>query len=376
MHAFNARRSVGHVSVLVAAAAMAAACGSPNVTPDASDVATDSARSDAVTDSMIATDARDDVTSGMDVMATDSGDDSSVTPTDEGPAIDVPAPTDSGRDVTTSDAATDGGASTGVLIGMSTARAEWNQRLAEVGGVDARRLFDDLASSSSTITLARSELMAGRMPILSFKLPGNDWAGAAAGNYDSQLRALATSLAALPGRVFVTIHHEPMGDGTPAAYAAMQRHVLPILSPPANVEAGVIVNGFWWSAMSQGMTDAEISQWLPADVLALAEIVAADTYQGGTNANPGEDAGVKIRRMSAWAARVGVTRLGIGEFNGLDAPAIRAAGDAVLADPHFVFASCFNSSQNNAPGVDWVLTGARLTEFQNLVSRSRTARGL
>jgi hypothetical protein len=106
-------------------------------------------------------------------------------------------------------------------------------------------------------------------------------------------------------------------------------------------------------------------------VLDLAEVVAADTYQGGVNADPGENAGVKITRLSAWATRVGVTRLGIGEYNGLTASAITAAGDAVLADHRFVFASCFNSSQNNRPGVDWVLSGARLTAFKATVALSR-----
>lgn len=260
------------------------------------------------------------------------------------------------------------------LIGMSTPRSEWAASLAEVGGVDARRIFGQLASHDGEVALARSEIAAGRYPVLSFKVPRNDWAGAAAGKYDPQLRALVGKLAALPGRVSVTIHHEPSGDGTPQAYAAMQRHVLPILSPPANVDATVIVNGFWWSAKAQGYTDAEIAAWLPADVLRLAEIVAADTYQGGTTARPGENAAPKIRGLSAWATRVGVTKLGIGEYNGLDAAAITAAGDAVLADKRFVFAACFNSSANNRPGVDWKLTGDRLAAFKATVAKSRQIR--
>ena len=262
-------------------------------------------------------------------------------------------------------------ATTRTRIGMSAAADEWTQRLAETGPVYARRIFDQLATFDSAVTLAEKELAAGRMPILSFKIPNNDWAGVASGEYDAQLHRLADELDALPGRVFVTLHHEPVGDGSPAAYAAMQRHALPILGAPSNVLAGVIVNGFWWSAQRQGYSDAEIAAWLPADVLALAEVVASDTYHGGTTADPGEDAGVKIRRMSAWATRVGVTRLGIGEYNGLTAAAITAAGDAVLADPRFVFASCFNSTQNNKPGVSWLLTGARLTAFKATVAKSR-----
>lgn len=258
-----------------------------------------------------------------------------------------------------------------VRIGMSAPASEWTTRLAETGPVYARRIFDELASFDSAVALAKKELAAGRMPILSFKVPNNDWSGVANGAYDAQLHRLADALDALNGRVFVTLHHEPVGNGTPSAYAAMQRHALPILGAPSNVLAGVIVNGFWWSAQRQGYTDAEIAQWLPADVLAASEVVAADTYQGGTTADPGEDAGVKIRRMSAWATRVGVTRLGIGEYNGLNAGAITAAGDAVLADARFVFAACFNSNENNRPGVSWLLTGARLDAFKATVAASR-----
>ena len=81
--------------------------------------------------------------------------------------------------------------------------------------------------------------------------------------------------------------------------------------------------------------------------------------------------GAKIRRLSQWATRVGVTRLGIGEYNGLNAAAIKSAGDAILADPRFVFAAVFNSSENNREGVNWVLQGDRLASFRQTVATSR-----
>jgi hypothetical protein len=214
--------------------------------------------------------------------------------------------------------------------------------------------------------------MAGRYPVLSFKVPNDDWRGVANGRYDSALRNLRNALANVDGQLFVALHHEPAGDGSASDYARMQRRALPILGAPANVDAGVIVNGFWWSAKAQGLTDSEIAQWLPGDVRARAEIVAADTYHGGTVSRPGEDAGVKIRRLSEWATRVGVTRLGIGEYNGLTAAAVTAAGDAVLADSRYVFAAIFNSNENNREGVDWQLTGERLEAFKATVAQSRT----
>lgn len=261
-----------------------------------------------------------------------------------------------------------------VRIGMSTPKDQWDKRLSETGAVFSRRIFDDLATPDFGINMARSEAAAGRMAILSFKVPGNDWAGVGAGKYDAQLKALAAELGTVKGKVFVTLHHEPAGDGAPTHYAAMMRRALPILGAPTNVDAGPVVNGFWWSAKSQGLTDAEIAQWLPADVLKVSEIVAADTYQGGTAAKPGENAGVKIRRLSAWADRTGVKQLGIGEYNGVDAPSLTAAGDAILADPRYVFAAVFNSDVNNREGVNWTLTGDRLTAFKATVAKSRLTR--
>jgi hypothetical protein len=67
-----------------------------------------------------------------------------------------------------------------------------------------------------------------------------------------------------------------------------------------------------------------------------------------------------MRRMSAWAGRVGVSRLGVGEFNGQSAAAITHATDAAKADPRFVWACVWNSNK----GAVTVLTGARLEAFR------------
>ena len=150
---------------------------------------------------------------------------------------------------------------------MSSPTGRVVPRLGQVGGVDSRRVFDNLDSPDSAVKLATSEAAAGRMAILSFKVPGNDWAGVGRGVYDTQLRALTTRLDAVNGPVFVTLAPRAGRGRDSRDYAAMMRHALPILGAPSNVDAGPIVNGFWWSQGSQGMTDAEIAQWLPADVL-------------------------------------------------------------------------------------------------------------
>lgn len=243
-------------------------------------------------------------------------------------------------------------------IGMACPRADWSLRLGQTGPVYARRLF---VTSLTVPTWLPATLVdeheEGRLPVVSFKVPNDDWRGAANGVYDAALRNIATVLATVPGPVYVCVHHEPSGNGTPADFAAMQLHVLPILAAGANVHAGVIVNGYWWSNETQRLTDVEIAAWLPANLLRLCEFVAADCYHGGTATDPKEGPAPKIRNFAAWASRVGVDRLGIGEYNGITADAITEAGVAILADARFVFACIFNSERNSRDGVSWPLEG-------------------
>ena len=262
----------------------------------------------------------------------------------------------------------------GVAFGMAAPAELWGRRLAEVGDVQARRVFGQLGSPEKALQIAREELAAGRMPVVSFKVPGTDWAGAAAGRYDERLRYVTRELAAPGGRVFLTLHHEPASDGTPTDYAAMMRHTLPILSAPENIDAGPILNGFWWSNTGQGLSDVEIARWLPPDVLAASELVAADTYQTRSGDRFIEGADTKIVNFSAWARRVGVERLGVAEYNSFSAAELEAAGRAVLADPRMEFALVYNSNMNGPPGRQLVLSGSRLDAFQRTLEMGETPR--
>lgn len=267
---------------------------------------------------------------------------------------------------------------TNVQFGMSAPVDLWSARLEEVGTVDVRRIYGDLGSPERPIAIAEAEVAAGRMPVLSFKVPGNDWSGVAAGSYDALLQDVARRLAMPGGRVFVTLHHEPASDGPPDEYAAMMRHALPLLGRAPNVDAGPIVNGFWWSSAAAGLTDNEIAEWLPPDVLARSEVVVADSYETVTAGRIVEGPDTKIARFSAWARRVGVERLGVGEYNGLSAQSIRSAGLAVLADPRMEFAIIYNSNLNSSMDVPLELTGGRLRAFRDtlaLADRLRAAGG-
>ena len=242
------------------------------------------------------------------------------------------------------------------LLGMSAPLQFWNKRVSEVGaGLQARRLF--FTSFDASLSKAQDTCNAGLYPVMSFKTGGYSWAQVASGDADAALQALHTRLAALTCAGFAAVHHEPAKDGAAADWAAMQVHALPILGGPAggNIKVGVIGNGWWWSAKKKGYPDSEIAQWITPSVRRVSDVIGADTYDGG-----GEDAGVKIRRMSAWADRVGVSRLGIGEFNGQSAAAITHATDAAKSDDRFVWACVWNSNH----GTVTVLSGARLKAFR------------
>lgn len=256
-----------------------------------------------------------------------------------------------------------------VMFGMASPRSQWDERLAQVGaGVKARRLFaSSVGDLPGILTVARAEVAEGRYPVVSAKVPV-PWYTVADGGYDEGLDRIAVQLSTLTRGAF-TIHHEPTGDGTAADYAAMTVRWLRRLKPSLpQLDLGPIVNGFWWSAGGQGYRDDEIAGWLPDELLAASDVIACDTYHGGTTLKLGEDASPKIRRFSEWATRKGVERMGLGEFSGLTAGAITAACDAVKTDPRFVYACIYNSSVNNREGVDWTLAGDRLIAFQTAIA--------
>jgi hypothetical protein len=241
---------------------------------------------------------------------------------------------------------------------MSAPAGLWSQRVSEVGpGLQARRLF--FKSFSAPLTLAQEACSDGMYPVLSFKTGGYSWAEVAAGDADVALRALAARLASLSCAVFVTIHHEPAGDGTAADWAAMEVHALPVLGGPigGKIQVGVIGNGWWWSP-TQGYTDAEIATYITPGVIAVSDVIGSDTYQMAATA---EEPATEITRMGTWARRVGGVRaLGVGEFNAATSAAITDTTTALAADPLFAWGCLWNADGKTVT----VLSGARLTAFR------------
>jgi hypothetical protein len=273
-------------------------------------------------------------------------------------ALGVVVPT---AEATPGAAAKAAAASTKAKLGMSAPAAAWAQRVKEVGpGLQARRIF--LTSFTSSLSMPTKACNDGMYPVISFATGSYSWADVAAGKADAALKAMATKLAALPCDVFVAIHHEPYGDGTPAAWAKMQVHALPLLGPDPGVKVGVIANGWMWSSTKKGYTDAEIAAWIPKSVIAVSDVIAGDTYQ---SAATGEDGSVKMKNMAAWARRVGgVKALGVGEFNAVTAAAITNATNELASEKLFAWGCLWNANQEWAT----VLTGTRLAAFKKALA--------
>lgn len=78
---------------------------------------------------------------------------------------------------------------------------------------------------TGAVAQAKADLVAGRTPVMSFKLPsGVTWAQAATGKADGPLLDTFQALADLDGVAIAAVHHEPEGDGTLADYRAMTSH--------------------------------------------------------------------------------------------------------------------------------------------------------
>jgi hypothetical protein len=165
-------------------------------------------------------------------------------------------------------------------FGMSAPTSVWSQRLASVGGkqhIKYRRVY--LTSFTGGLGVAKQAAADGMTPIISTKTGGYTWKQVASGAADKDLQTLVNNLNAIPGPKFIAVHHEPNGDGTPADWSAMQLHALPILKKANNVTVGVIGNGWWWSSKSNGLSDAQIAQWIPKSVIAISDVIGGDTYE-------------------------------------------------------------------------------------------------
>jgi len=265
-----------------------------------------------------------------------------------------------------------------VMMGMAVTDKEasnlqWEQAVSLLGtagpNASVRRAF-----VSGWITKASVDKWAdwaesqGVYPVISFKVPGNNWAGVAAGTYDADLDVLCATLdaraVAKRAPVCVAVHHEPSGDGDLAVWARMQEYLSNRFAPWRDVFCfTTISNGYDWGPRLGGK--GEVATMYPPSLIAALNrnrhILACDTYD---SADPTkldytryDRTSLKIAGFIAWARANGVQRLGLGEFGCHDAIDMQRCWTLISDNRDlFGYACYFNSGQNSR--ADWRLIPA------------------
>ena len=254
------------------------------------------------------------------------------------------------------------------VIGMSAPKAEWSNRVAEVGtsGLKARRIFADLGSGAQhQSTLIEQAVSAGMLPVVSYKV-GGDIAGAANGTFDAVATQAANYLASFAVPMSVTIWHEPMGDMSGAQFVAMQNRLVPKFKGVGQLKVGPILNGFLLTQPNQqpGQGVDEFTTFTSPTLMNLWDWFGIDTYQPGTITSPNNDVMPvdRLYKLMDWLADQGhpAKPVGVGEFNGFSAAAIQGMCEGLLSIPNVWFGCVWNVDEARAG----ILTGDRLTAYK------------
>jgi hypothetical protein len=129
--------------------------------------------------------------------------------------------------------------------------------------------------SSDGVPTAKADVAAGRIPWVSFKT-NDTWTNSANGSQDAWAKNLAKQLGALPGPVWVAIHHEPERDEpNMQEWVRMQRHYAPMFKAYPNIKYTVIFTG--WNEIYGGRPDITYDKLWPGD--GVADMIGIDAYQ-------------------------------------------------------------------------------------------------
>ena len=193
------------------------------------------------------------------------------------------------------------GAFVGAAYGANTDPAPFEARTGHRLGI--RRTYFTATQVDSAVRIARSDLAAGRLPWISFKLPFS-WSDMADGRGDRWADGLAARLATLPGPVWVAFHHEPEGDGDISQWRRMQERLAPLVRAAApNVAYTVVLTG--WHEL-YGSSEYRLDALWPRGVK--IDVVGFDVYNqlgvvknGATNTTGTDLARSYFAPLAAWS---------------------------------------------------------------------------
>lgn len=233
-----------------------------------------------------------------------------------------------------------------------------------------RRTFWDLGKISSAVTTAKNDIAAGRLPWLSFKVGA--WVDYNAGKSDAVVAGLLNQLKALPGPVWLTIHHEPEGGASspgiddPAGAAGwrdVQKRTRSLLtSSQAKNIAFAPVLMTWTFDTRSGRNP---NDWWVDEIW---DFVGLDMYQSSETGGAPQTTTMWKNAAAYYKAKN--MEINIGEWGNRGTDAIAAAEMQSWYDYMISINSsgvCYFDSGLNSPSGSWELVGEPLTKFRQLM---------
>ncbi len=237
-----------------------------------------------------------------------------------------------------------------------------------------RRTYWNYSNIASSIRSATADANAGRIPWLSYKLPGS-WADAAAGKADAQTKELAKQLATVPGEVWVAIHHEPEGDGNLSDWVALQKRLLPLLAAAPNVRTSIILTA--WDTFDSKNSAYSLDALWPGNMVSILGMDAYNPYGDANHVGKGwTEMDHYYDEIAPAAKKLGVD-WAIAETGYTDPAAAKDADWLTRAyqdmanrtDLPGLGLSYFNSTANSVGS--WPLTGVKAAKFDAILNQSR-----
>ena len=147
--------------------------------------------------------------------------------------------------------------------GDSTALDAFLSADQRMGPLTIRRSFDRSLPSDFGTSAAAGDTEAGVRSFVSWKPPGGDHRGAAAGRYDRRIAAWARTV---PAGTFATSFHEPENDMTGPEFVAFQRHVYEVVKDAnPGIRWGPVYMAYWWDPAEPAHYVGDPAQWWPGD---------------------------------------------------------------------------------------------------------------
>lgn len=221
---------------------------------------------------------------------------------------------------------------------------------------------------------AAADVAAGRLPLISTKVPGT-WASVANGDQDAWLLERVRALATVPGPVWLALHHEPSGDGNPADWVRMQQHARRLIDANStNIALVGILNG--WDFKQRNATPQVWNHPVGTGV----DVMGFDSYNGWSPTNGKQwQAASDVLSPALTIAAWGYPTL-VGEHGCRTDPSQPGRAAQWMRDAYafgvahgFVGMSYFDSGLNSPDGT-WELDSERLPVFRTSLTAATTAR--